>query len=80
MLEEDRESTRWWYRLKNSEAGTEITESFEFVWCPLAHRIGELFLPRGRVMRRGLKETLQRIKAVAESKVATSDDSDVSPR
>src|SRR6516165_952778 len=25
MLEEDRESTRWWYRLKNSEAGTEIT-------------------------------------------------------
>jgi hypothetical protein len=80
MLEENRESTRWRYRLTDTEVGTELTESFEFVWCPLAHRVGELFLPRGRVMRRGLNDTLHRIKAAAESEATTIEDSDVSQR
>jgi len=28
----DRESTRWRYVLNDMDAGTELTESFEFVW------------------------------------------------
>jgi len=44
------------------------------------NRIGELFLPRGRVMRQGLNETLRRIKTVAEPKVATTHDSDSAPQ
>ena len=38
-----RESTRWCYRLTEIDGKTVVTESFEFVWCPLASRIGELF-------------------------------------
>jgi uncharacterized protein YndB with AHSA1/START domain len=80
MLDEGkRESTRWRYSLKDTKSGTELTESFEFVWCPLTQRVGELFLPRGRVLRQGLNETLERIKAVAESTVATTEDSDRPP-
>lgn len=66
-----RESTRWRYCLDAAEAGTVLTESFEFVWCPLASRIGELFLPRGRVLRQGLNETVERIRAVAQSNVSS---------
>jgi hypothetical protein len=76
----DRESTRWRYDIRATETGTELTESFEFVWCPLASRIGELFLPRSRVLRQGLNETVHRIRAVAESNVAAADNSEVPPR
>jgi len=69
----DRESTRWRYCFSAAEAGTVLSESFEFVWCPLAGRIGELFLPRGRVLRHGLHETLERIRTIAESNLATAD-------
>jgi uncharacterized protein YndB with AHSA1/START domain len=67
-----RESTRWRYRFMAVGTKTVVTESFEFVWCPLASRIGELFLPRGRVLRQGVHEALERIKVVAESNVATT--------
>jgi hypothetical protein len=76
----DRESTRWRYSLIAVEAGTLLTESFEFVWCQLPNRIGELFLPRGRVLRQGLRETVERIRTVAESKAAVADHSEVQPR
>ena len=72
MLENNRESTRWRYCLSEKDTGTLLTESFEFVWCPLASRIGEFFLPRGRVMRKGLNETVERIRVAAESNVATT--------
>lgn len=62
-----RESTRWRYRLEVVGATTMVTESFEFVWCPVTSRIGDLFLPRARVLRRGVHETLERIKVAAES-------------
>lgn len=63
-----REETRWSYRLYPvaDGGGTELIESFEFVWCPLANRIAELPIPRDRQVLRGIKETLQRIKATAE--------------
>jgi uncharacterized protein YndB with AHSA1/START domain len=68
---DNRESTRWRYRFSPSDRGTALGESFEFVWCPLPTRIGELFLPRGRVLRKGLARTLEHIKAVAEAKLPT---------
>lgn len=68
----ERESTRWRYRFTEVDTKTVVTESFEFVWCPRASRIGELFLPRGRVLRQGVNETLERIKVAAESNVATA--------
>ena len=73
--ENNRESTRWRYSFSEKDTATVLTESFEFVWCPLASRIGELFLPRGRVMRHGLKETVKRIRLVAESNAAATKDS-----
>jgi uncharacterized protein YndB with AHSA1/START domain len=76
----DRESTRWRYCLSEMETGTVVTESFEFVWCPLASRIGELLLPRGRVLRQGLNETVERIRRVAESNVAAALDPELPPR
>ncbi|HEX3459606.1 MAG TPA: hypothetical protein VHT49_01765, partial [Acidimicrobiales bacterium] len=76
----DRESTRWRYGISEVDTGSLLTESFEFVWCPLASRIGELFLPRGRVLRQGVKETVERIRAVAESKVTAGKDSELPPR
>ena len=66
-----RESTRWRYDFSAVDTGTVLTESFEFVWCPLASRIGELFLPRGRVLRQGVNETVERIRIVAESHSVT---------
>jgi|SRR5665213_2986272 len=76
----DRESTRWRYRFHPSEIGTVLSESFEFVWCPLSSRVGELFLPRGRTLRKGLNETVERIKAAAESNLAAAPDSELPPR
>ena len=46
--------------------GTLLTESFEFLWCSIANRTLEMFLPRGRQMNRGIHETLVRIKRAAE--------------
>lgn len=62
----NRESTRWRYCMSVTEAGTLLSESFEFVWCPLPSRIGELFLPRGRVLREGVRKTVERIRDVVE--------------
>ena len=66
---DDRESTRWRYCMSASDTGTLLTESFEFVWCPLPSRVGELFLPRGRVLRAGVNKTVERIREIAESEL-----------
>ena len=68
-----RESTRWRYRMEVKDATTVVTESFEFVWCPVTSRVGELFLPRGRVLRQGVNETLERLKAAAEAVTTPAD-------
>jgi hypothetical protein len=73
----DRESTRWRYCLGAAGTGTLLTESFEFVWCPLPSRIGEFFLPRGRVLREGVIKTVERIRAMAESELTHSEDSEL---
>jgi len=62
-----REETVWRYRLEPSPTGTVLTESFEFLWCPIGNRVAELLIPRGRQLRRGLKQTLLQIKSAAEA-------------
>jgi hypothetical protein len=62
-----RDETMWRYRLEPSAGGTLLTESFEFVWCPVANRAVEMFIPRGRQVNRGIRETLQRIATAAEA-------------
>lgn len=63
-----REETLWRYQLRPVGGGTELAESYRFLWCSIASRIAELPLPRDKQLRRGIQETLERIKAVAEQK------------
>jgi len=62
-----REETRWRYQLQPTSTGTLLTESFEFVWCPVGNRISELLVPRGTQVNRGIEQTLQAVKRAAES-------------
>jgi uncharacterized protein YndB with AHSA1/START domain len=62
----DRKQTLWRYQLTATEAGTLVAESYEFLWCPLRNRIGELPFPRDRHLHRGLQQTLRRLKSTAE--------------
>jgi uncharacterized protein YndB with AHSA1/START domain len=62
-----RDETVWRYQLAPSPSGTMLTESFEFVWCPVANRIAELPIPRGSQVNRGIRQTLRSIKAAAEA-------------
>lgn len=62
-----REETRWRYLLEPTETGTTLTESYEFLWCPLPFRIAELPIPRDRQLRRGIRQSVDWIKATIES-------------
>jgi hypothetical protein len=64
-----REETLWRYELRQFDAGTEVIESYRFLWCPIANRIAELPIPRDKQLRRGIQETLSRIKSAAEHAV-----------
>ncbi len=61
-----RQETHWRYTMRPSEAGTLLSEAFQFLWCSVWNRTTELFIPRGRQVERGIRQTLQRIKAAAE--------------
>lgn len=61
-----REETHWSYELRPGSVGTVLTESFQFVWCPVGNRISELFIPRGTQVNRGIEQTLQAVKSAAE--------------
>lgn len=61
-----REETRWCYQFAPTSSGTALTESYRFLWCPISNRIGELFVPRNHQLRRGLQQTVERIKSAAE--------------
>ena len=65
-----REETAWRYDLSATEDGTCLTESYEFLWCPVVNRITELPIPRGRQVSRGIQMTLAAIKAAAEASAA----------
>jgi hypothetical protein len=62
-----REQTEWHYVFEPLSSGTRVTESFQFLWCPALDRVVEAFVPRGRQVNRGIKETLWRVKQTAES-------------
>jgi uncharacterized protein YndB with AHSA1/START domain len=62
-----REETAWRYDLQQAPGGTLLTESFQFLWCPVASRLAELPVPRGRQVSRGIRQTLVNIKAAAEA-------------
>ncbi|MET0995344.1 MAG: SRPBCC family protein [Mycobacterium sp.] len=66
LHKEGREETMWRYELRHLGAGTEVIESYRFLWCPIANRIAELPIPRDKQLRRGIRETLHRIKTAAE--------------
>ena len=61
-----RHETQWRYTIEPSPKGTVLTESFNFLWCSVANRAVEMFIPRGRQVRQGIHETLARIKRTAE--------------
>ena len=62
-----RDETRWQYTMEPSPSGTVLTESFQFLWCSLANRAAELFVPRGRQVNQGIQDTVRRIKRAAEA-------------
>lgn len=63
-----REETRWRYVLEElGPTTTRLTESYDFQWCPVLARIAEIPFPRDRQLRRGLVQTLERIKSEAET-------------
>lgn len=64
---QDRESTRWRYRFEPSNFGTLVSESYEYVWSTPLVRISDAVTPRKTMLHRGMRRTLQRIKAAAES-------------
>ena len=63
----DRESTRWRYRFEPSDAGTVVSESYESVWSTRWVRMSNAVTPRRKSVHRGMRQTLQRIKAAAEA-------------
>jgi hypothetical protein len=69
-----REETVWRYRFEPRAGGTLLTESFDFLWCPVGSRVIELFVPRGHQINRGIRHTLQRIAAAAEAIATIADD------
>jgi hypothetical protein len=62
-----REQTRWRYVIEANDTGCRLTESYQFVWCPLAARAAELPFPRDRQLRRGIRRTVEAIKSQAEA-------------
>ncbi|HET9729048.1 MAG TPA: SRPBCC family protein [Acidimicrobiia bacterium] len=61
-----REETRWRYVLTAADGGTDVTESYEFVWGPWYILLADVFIPRDRQLQQGMRTTLERIKVAAE--------------
>ena len=61
---------RWTYRLNPASGGTNLTETFEVLWLDPLARLAEDWWMRDRDRRRqqAMEQTLDRIKAVAESR------------
>ena len=66
LYKDGREETVWRYRFRQIGGGTEVIESYQFLWCPIGNRIAELPIPRDKQLRRGIQQTLKRIKTAAE--------------
>lgn len=67
VLVRGRAVNHWHYRLRASGAGTDVTESFGLAERPLARAYWGLFgWARRRTNLRGMRATLERIKAAVE--------------
>jgi uncharacterized membrane protein len=63
-----RESTAWRYRFKSlTEGCTRVTESYEVRWIPTWARVLDVPTNRHKELLRGMRTTLERLKAAAES-------------
>src|SRR4051794_39160971 len=63
-----RESTAWRYRFEPlAEGRTRVTESYEVRWIPTWARILDVPTNRHKELLRGMRTTLERLKAAAES-------------
>jgi hypothetical protein len=61
-------TNRWRYQLAERDGGTDVTESFELTPMPLLRLYWmSLGVLRGRTNERGMRQTLERIKTVAEA-------------
>jgi hypothetical protein len=67
MSRRGRDETRWRYIIDSVDGLTRLSESYEFVWCPWAARVAEIPFPRDQHLRRGIAQTLAKIKATAEA-------------
>ena len=68
-LVREREMVTWCYRLEPSDGGMDLVESFEVHWLPISARLAEDYLMFDRDRRReeAMRQTLGRIKALAEA-------------
>lgn len=71
MSRHGREETRWRYVLETTANGTRLTESYEFLWCPVAARIAEIPFPRDKQLRKGIRQTLAKIQEAVEREHVT---------
>jgi hypothetical protein len=64
-----RESTAWRYRFEPQADGrTRVTESYEVRWIPVWARILDVPMNRHKELLKGMRSTLERLKATAEAK------------
>ena len=73
VLVGDQEVNHWRYQLRATAAGTEVTESYRLearAWSRLYWTL--LGWARGRTNERGMRQTLERIKAIAEAEAVAS--------
>lgn len=67
-------ANNWRYDLEPRDGGTDVTESFQLGDHPAMKLYWLLLGPlRGRTNRRGMRQTLERIKAVVEAEPAHAD-------
>ncbi|MCG5433056.1 SRPBCC family protein [Mycobacterium sp. MYCO198283] len=65
---DDKAINSWHYRLEPTDGGTAVTESFALADRPLLRIYWALLgWARGRTNRNGMRQTLERIKAVVEA-------------
>ena len=64
-----RDETQWRYVIAPTDRGSTVTEAYQFLWCPALARVAEIPFPRDRQLRRGIRRTLEAIKAESEARV-----------
>jgi Polyketide cyclase / dehydrase and lipid transport len=65
-----RESTVWRYRFEPRDGGrTRVTEGYEVRWIPVWARVLDVPTNRHRELLKGMRTTLERLKAAAEAQL-----------